>query len=157
MERPKAVPSLLIAILCGACATQPPPPAVDLEAEEQQIRQLAQDWFEAENRKDLDAIMEFVAERVVVQVPGVPIIEGKAAMRDFMAPVLESLVSITGGPMTVVVSEGGDMAYQFGTGLGVFEGPEGQFEDPQKYLFAWQKIDGEWKAVAGSFSSDVAM
>ena len=155
MVRPKAVLPLFIPLLCGACTTQPPPPTVDLAAEEQQIRQLTQDWFDAENRKDLDAIMEFVAEGIVLQAHGTPVVEGKEAMRTFMGPVLESMVSIIGGPMTIVVSESGDMAYQFGTSVVVFEGPDGEYEDPEKYLFAWEKMGGEWKAVAGAFSSDV--
>ena len=159
MSIPKVVACFPLVILFGACGadSEPALPPVDLPAEEQLIRQLTQDWYDAENRKDLDVIMEFVAEGVVVQVPGMPVIEGKDAMRDFMVPFLESLVSISGGPMTIVVSESGDIAYHFGTSIAVIEGPNGEFEDPEKYLFAWEKIDGEWKVVAGSFSSDLSM
>jgi len=81
-------------------------------------------------------------------------IEGKDAQRSLMATLLESMVSITGGPMTIVVSESGDIAYQYGTSTAIIKGPDGEFEDPEKYLFVWKKIDGEWKVVAGTFSSD---
>ena len=36
------------------------------------------------------------------------------------------------------------------------KGSDGDFEDPEKYLFAWKKIYGEWKVVAGAFSSDAS-
>ena len=123
-------------------------------SEEQQIRQSTQEWFDAENRKDLETIMQFVSEDIVLQVPGMPVIEGKEAMRTFMTTFLEALVSITGGPMTIDVSAGGDVAYHFGTSTAIINGPNGEFEDPEKYLFAWKKIDGKWKAVAAAFSSD---
>ncbi|MBN2028663.1 DUF4440 domain-containing protein [bacterium] len=145
---------VIVIILCG-CSTKPP--AVDFQAEEQQIRQFTQEWYDAENRKDLDAIMPFIAEESVLQMPGMPQIEGKEAQRSVMAVLLESMVSITGGPMTIVVSESGDIAYQYGTSTAVIQGPDGEFEDPEKYLFVWKKIDGEWKVVAGSFSSDKSM
>lgn len=155
----KAVALFPMLIVLGACNTgsESASPVVDLAAEEQLIRQATQDWFDAENRKDLDAIMEFVADGFVMQVPGMPVIEGKEAMRSFMGTFLESLTSIAGGPMTIVVSRSGDTAYHFGTSTAVIEGPDGQFEDPEKYLFVWEKIDGEWKAVAGAFSSDLPM
>lgn len=150
----KAAILLPLIILVTACNSDPASDSVDLVADEQQIRQLTQDWLDAENRKDLDTIMGFVAEGFLMQVPGMPVIEGKKSMRDFMTTVLDSLVGITGGPMTIVVSESGDIAYHFGTSTAVFVGPDGEFEDPEKYLFVWKKIDGEWKAVAVAFSSD---
>jgi ketosteroid isomerase-like protein len=128
--------------------------SVDLQAEEEQIRQFTQEWYDAENRDDLDAIMPFIAEESVLQMPGMPTIEGKDAQRSLMATLLESMVSITGGPMTIVVSESGDIAYQYGTSTAIIKGPDGEFEDPEKYLFVLKKIDGEWKVVVGSFSSD---
>ena len=145
---------VIIIILCG-CSTKPP--AVDFQAEEQQIRRMTQEWYDAENRKDLDAIMPFIAEESVMQMPGMPMIEGKEAQRNVMAMLLESMVSITGGPMTIVIAESGDLAYQYGTGTAIMKGPDGEFEDHQKYLFVLKKIDGEWKAVAGAFSSDRPM
>ena len=147
------IPSLLLVTAC----TTPPPPAVDLQAEVQQIRQLTQDWYDAENRKDLDAVMGFMAEGMVGEFHGMPLMEGKEAMRGVMAPMLEAMVSITPGPMTIVVSGDGEMAYQYGTSTAVFAGPDGEVEDPQKFLFVWRKLNGEWKAVAGASSSDVAM
>jgi ketosteroid isomerase-like protein len=142
--------SVTLVLLAGTSCQE----SVDLQAEEQQIRQFTQEWYDAENRDDLDAIMPFIAEESVLQMPGMPMIEGKEAQRSLMAMLLESMVSITSGPMTIVVSESGDIAYQYGTSTAIIKGPDGEFEDPEKYLFVWKKIDGEWKVVAGTFSSD---
>ncbi len=143
-----------LAVLFSACSQVP---AVDLQAEEEQIRQLNQQWYAAENRKDLDATMQFIAEDCVLHVPGIAPLEGHEAIRTFMAEFFQSLVSVGGGPTQIVVSSSGDLAYDWGTTQAIFEGPEGRVEDEQKYLIAWQKIDGEWKAVAGSFSSNLPM
>jgi len=146
-----------ILVLCGACASDPPRPVVDHKAEEQQIRQLTLDLYDAENRRDLDAIMGFIADGFVAQFPGTPLIEGKEGVRAATEAFLGSLVSVADGPMTIVVSDNGDMAYQFGTSKVIVEGPHGQVEDPQKHLFVWRKINGQWKVVAGAYSSDVSM
>lgn len=75
-------------------------------------------------------------------------------MSDFMETFLSPLVNISGGPMTIVIAESGGVAYQFGTGTATFEGPDGVIEDPKRYLLVWEKVDGEWKTLAGVFSSD---
>lgn len=133
------------------------PTPVDLQAEEQRIRQATDKWYEAENRKDIDTVMQFMNDDCVLQVPGVAMLEGHEAIRAFMSEFLKSLVSIEGGPMTIVPSSGGDLAYHYGTSTAVLEGPDGQVDDPEKYLMVWKKVDGDWKVVAGSSSSDRPM
>ncbi|MDP6776303.1 MAG: DUF4440 domain-containing protein [Candidatus Latescibacteria bacterium] len=147
-----------ILVLCGACASDPPRRVVDHRAEEQQIRQLTLDLYDAENRRDLNAIMGFMADGFVAQIPGTPpLIRGKEGVRAATEAFLGSLVSVADGPMTIVVSDNGDMAYQFGRSKVIVQGPDGQVEDPQKHLFVWRKINGQWKVVAGAYSSDVSM
>jgi hypothetical protein len=43
------------------------------------------------------------------------------------------------------------MAWDYGWNRAVYEG---SIEDEGKYLAVWKKINGEWKSVAISFSSD---
>jgi ketosteroid isomerase-like protein len=126
MSASRAVALFAILIVCVACASEPPPPIIDLQVEEQRIRELTHDWYDAENQKDLDAVMGFMADGMVAEFPGVPLIEGKEALRSVMATMLESIVSIAGDRMTIVVSGDGTMAYQFGTSRGVFQGPDGE-------------------------------
>jgi uncharacterized protein (TIGR02246 family) len=146
---------LALAVLFSACSQAP---AIDLQAEKEQIRQLNQQWYAAENRKDLDAIMQqFLAEECILQVPGIEPLEGHEAIRTFMEVFFQSLVSVSGEPTQIVVSASGDLAYDWGATHAVLEGPEGRVDDEQKYLIVWQKVDGEWKAVAGSFSSNLPL
>ena len=129
-------------------------PAVDIEAEKQVIIQLNQQWFEAENRKDLEATMSNAAEGIIIQSQDMPQFEGLAALRNFYTEFFKILVSIEGGSTNVVISESGDMAWDYGWNRNVIEGPEGPIEGEAKYLGVWQKIDGKWKAVAISFNGN---
>jgi hypothetical protein len=46
------------------------------------------------------------------------------------------------------------MAWNYTWNRAVYESPEGHIEDEGKALSVWQKINGEWKVVAISYSSD---
>lgn len=73
-----------------------------------------------------------------------------------MKPFIEDmLISINGKPTQIEVASSGDLAYDLGNSTATMNGPNGPYEDKQKYLIIWKKIDGKWKAVAGSFSSDL--
>jgi ketosteroid isomerase-like protein len=131
-------------------------PVVDVEAEKQVIRDMLKTAFEVENQKDVDAIMGlgFFAEDIIVQPPNMPQLKGLEAVRDFYTEFLKILVSIEGGPTEIIISETGDMAWDYGWNRAVYKGPDGPIEDEGKYLEVWKKIDGAWKIVAVSFSSD---
>ncbi len=128
--------------------------STDLKADQEAIRNIVQRWFEAENRKDVEATMGFMSKDVVLQAPNMPQIEGEKAVRDFFAAFFGSLISVSGGTNRVVISESGDMAYGIGPNRIVMEGQNGRIEDEGKWFIAWMKLGGEWKAVAASFSSD---
>jgi uncharacterized protein (TIGR02246 family) len=147
---------LCFAISCqqGEEVAEEAKPAVDVEAEEQAIREIAQKAFEAERQKDINAVLSIYAENVVVQPPNMPQIEGVEALRNFYTEFLKILVSIEGSPTKVTISEAGDMAWNYTWNRAVYEGPEGRIEDEGKALSVWQKINGEWKIVAISYSSD---
>jgi len=129
---------------------------VDVEAEKQVIRDMLKTVFEVEQQKDVDAIMGlgFFAEDVVVQPPNMPQSKGLEAVRNFYTEFFKILVSSEGGLTEIIISEAGDMAWDYGWTRAVYEGPDGPIEDEGKYLEVWKKIDGEWKIVALSFSSD---
>jgi ketosteroid isomerase-like protein len=131
-------------------------PAVDVEAEKQEIRDMLKKGFETENQKDVEAVMSlgFMADDIVIQAPNMPQLKGLEAARNFYTEFFKILVSIEGGPTEIIISESGDMAWDYGWNRAVYEGPDGLTEDKGKYLEVWKKIDGKWKIVAVSFSSD---
>ncbi len=131
---------------------------VDIEAEKKRIWEANQEWYRLENEKKLDDILEkFVDDDVIFQVPGMPQLVGKKALHDFMKSFLDDvLISIEGKPTLLEVADSGELAYDLGNSNARVNGPEGPMDDKQKYLIVWKKIDGEWKAIAGSFSSDLS-
>ena len=87
-------------------------------------------------------------------MPNVPEIQGKKAAREFYNQFLPVLVSTKGGLRKIEVSSSGDMAFVSGYHLTTTKGPEGPIEDEGKFLGVYKKIDGAWKCVAVSISSD---
>ena len=117
------------------------------------VEQVWHDLCEADKSKNLDHIIDHFSDDVIFHVSGFPPMEGKDALRDFIQA--ELLDDLKWGIDRTEVSESGDLAYDLGTTVAYLNGPDGPFEDHQKYLFVWKKIDGKWKAVAGHFSSDL--
>lgn len=130
--------------------------SIVIEAEKQVIRDMMETVIEAEQQKDVDALMElgFYAEDVIVQCPNMPQIKGLEAIPNFYTEFFKILVTIEGGSSEIIISEAGDMAWVYGWYRSVYKGPDGPIEDEGKYLDIFKKINGEWKCVAASFSSD---
>ena len=131
---------------------------VDIEAEKKKIWEANQDWYRLENENKVDEIFEkYVTDDLILQVPGMPQFVGREASYAFMKPFIEDvLISIDGKSAQLEVSASGELAYDLGNSTAIVNSPEGPVEDKQKYLIIWKKIDGKWKAVAGSFSSDLS-
>lgn len=130
-------------------------PDIDLEAEEQAIRSLMANWFADEVRRDMEASLSYMTPDVVIQAEGAPTISGIDAARSLYVGFFEiPYVDLELLPRTVVVAASGDLAYDIGPFNFVFEGENGRTEAPAKSTIIWRKLDGKWKAVAVSFSTD---
>jgi len=127
---------------------------VDIESEKELLGQLGQEWWASWNRKDLDAEMRLIADDIIVQPANMPQFTGKGTYREFMEEYYKTLVSTSGESTRIEVSSSGDMAYDIGTMKVVLTGPEGRYEDDQKYFAVYKKINGKWKCTALSASSD---
>jgi ketosteroid isomerase-like protein len=144
---------IIIAILFPACAPAPEP-SVDLQAEEAAIRELSKRDLEAYNNKDIEAVLSHLAEDHVAHEPNRPPYVGREAQRPGLEGFFEILVSENWEITKIEISASGDLAYVLGSYQLVFEGDEGQIEDEGKYLSVVKKINGEWKYVALSVSSN---
>lgn len=123
--------------------------------DEEQIREHNRAWFGAERRKVLAGTMAFIADDAVLQPANAPPVVGREAIESFYASLYDMpIVDIGGEPTTIEVASSGDLAYDVGTNYVVVDGPEGRAEDRGKYLLVWKKTNGQWKAVAMSYSSD---
>lgn len=120
---------------------------VDTAADEQAIRANVARWLELVRSKDAAGIAQLYAEDGAAMAPNAPIAKGRAAIQQLWQSMLAGPGELTFEPEQILVSSSGDMAldrgtYRFG-------------EDVGKYVVVWRKVDGEWKAAADIFNSDL--
>jgi ketosteroid isomerase-like protein len=144
---------IIIAILFPACAPAPEP-SVDLQAEEAAIRELSEKDLEAYNNKDIEAVMSHLAEDHVAHEPNRPPYIGRESQRASIEGFFKILVSENWEITKIEISASGDMAYVLGSYQMVVGGDDDPVEDEGKYLSVLKKINGEWKYVALSISSN---
>jgi ketosteroid isomerase-like protein len=138
-------------------------PEVDLAAEESAVRELIVRAFEAERevfagRESLESVLQFYAAGAVGQAANMPELQGLDALREYYTEYFSLLmVTVEGGSNQTFVASSGDLAFDIGWNRMVLNGPEGPVEDIGKYLCVLRKVEGEWKIVAISSSSDSPM
>ena len=128
--------------------------SVDIEAEEQLIKDKSTAIIEAEQQTDLDATLSYYAEDVILQVSDRPQTQGLEEFQNFIEGFFNVIVSIEGEATEVHVSKSGDMAWDNVLYRIIINGPDGPIEEEGNYLEVWEKINGEWKCVVISISSD---
>jgi len=155
MRFPAAV--LLLSGVLSGCQ-QGGVPEADLQSEAELVRRRSEQLVEAENRKDLDAVMTFYAQEAVIQPPGAPAVQGQEAIRQLYTSFFREVpfVSFTATNTALHVARGGDLAYETGINRFLLDKGGARVEEVGKYLGVWRKVDGEWRLAAISFSSDQA-
>ena len=130
--------------------------SVDTESIEAKIRQADLALLRAEEQRDLDGAMEFIAPHAVFQPPGYSPIVGHEAIRQFYETQWFKLpfIEISGTPEAIVVGSSGDLAYFDGRSQMVVEISGERTVAAGKYLGVWQKISGKWKLAAISWSAN---
>jgi len=86
----------------------------DVEEEKRLVDEVVQGLVEADISKDLDRVMAFFAEDIVYQLPGVPPIHGKDAVRQYLDGAFDLLEDMKAGAHRTEVSASGDLAYSVG-------------------------------------------
>ena len=130
--------------------------SVDTESIEAKIRQADLALLRAEEQRDLDGVMDLIAPHAVFQPPGYSPIVGHEAIRQFYDTQWFKLpfIEISGRPEAIVVGSSGDLAYFDGRSQMVVEISGERTVATGKYLGVWQKISGEWKLAAISWSAN---
>lgn len=128
----------------------------DVTAETEAVRVRSDGLVGAEAALDVEGALVFYAEDAIVQPANAPQIRGREAIVESYRQFFEGsqLKEFSGKGAHLTVSQGGDLAYEYGVNRTVLAGPEGDLLDVGKYLLVWKKIDGEWLVVALAFSSD---
>ena len=130
--------------------------AVDAQSDVDALMQTSRDWARAAATGDLEAIVAFWADDAVVYAPDREPIEGKAAIREYVAESLKIPgFTITWEPQSGYVASAGDLGYLLETNRVTLTGENGQLVSlPGKAITVWRKgSDGKWKCVADTWNS----
>ena len=122
------------------------------------LRKMTQDWMQACNTKQLDDLLEFYSPDATVLRPNVPPVRGAAAIREYFFGALEAgLGEVEMEPLRVELF--GDIAFEAGRCKMLVPVAMGKRrEERGKYLIIFNRLaNGEWKAVADSWSSDLSI
>jgi uncharacterized protein (TIGR02246 family) len=131
-------------------ATAPPPPAVDIAAEEQAIRNRSGEWMNYANAKDVASVVKVYSPDVVTVYDGNVdrgVAEVQATMEKNVKDNPNSLISWS--TTAVKVAESGDLAYETGNINMDPDGPDGKKPGTTgTFVTVWEKVDGTWRVVA---------
>ena len=144
----------------GCSNTSAPPPdtsAADLQA----VKDVETAWVKDAASKDPDKWASYFTEDGSGLYPGGPTLNGRAAIKAAMAPLMtDPNFSLTFQSTRAMASKGGDMIYSQGTYVMTISDPKTKqpITDRGKFLTVYMKQpDGSWKAVADAFNSDSHM
>lgn len=138
-------------VLCAACKVAPP----DLSEADRTAIRAATDSFVANQRARRDsATAEMYAEGASLMPPNAGIVEGRAAIRAWLA----AFPPMAGFTLTPIEIDGrGDLAYVRGTYSFTLVGPDGHqlSEDRGKFVEVRRRENGKWLVVIDIFNSDL--
>ena len=156
---------LALAALTAGCsnapAPAPAPPPDTRAADVQAVMKLEAAWSKDVDAKDADKWASYFADDGTGLYPGAPALNGKAAIKAGMVPILaDPNFELTFQSTRAVASKGGDMVYSQGTYSMTMTNPKTKkpVTDKGKYLTIYVKqADGSWKVAADTFNSDSPM
>jgi ketosteroid isomerase-like protein len=120
---------------------------VDIETEKEEILRNIQELESAENRKDIEGMLQLAADDFVFVYRDAKI-EGKADAGEMLNESAKNFLSSKHVALRVEVSVSGDMAWLLGYELNDRAADGGVVETKQYYVITFRKVDGKWKQVA---------
>ena len=123
---------------------------VDRRAEGEKLMQVSRAWSDVVATGNLEAVMAGWADDAIMMPPGLPAIEGKAAIRNYVEGATQAPgFTISWEPISAHVSDNGDMAYLIERNAISFNDETGNpVTTYGKVVTVWRKDPGgEWKNV----------
>lgn len=152
---------LALAALSTGCSTAPAPVPDTRAADVQAVKDVEAAWVKDLATKDADKFASYFAEDSRGLYPGGATLNGRAAIKAAIAPMLaDPNFAMSFQATQVIASKGGDMVYTHGTYTMTTTDAKTKkpMTDKGKYLTIYAKqADGSWKAVADTFNSDSPM
>jgi ketosteroid isomerase-like protein len=127
---------------------------IDIDAEKKEIKQVGAAAFDAEDHKDVEGLLSFCTEDIILQIPTIPQLQGIPALRKYYNRFFPRFESLKGAADYIEVSSAGDMAWEYGLFTVEYKRPEGTIFDQGKYLLVWRKVNNQWKIAGYSVSSN---
>jgi len=147
MSTPRVLLPLAAILVAGNCS----PPRFDPAAEQDRLLRRDMEWADAASAgKDLEKIVSYWSDDAVVIPPGQPVLEGKAAIRAYVAASLQIPgFKIHWTSEKVVFSSDGKLAYMRGTSEMTVPGPTGALMTLHgRGVTVWRlDPDGQWRCV----------
>ncbi len=151
MKRRATLPVLLFSSIAFlACSpAAPPPPTVDLAAEEAAIRAQDAKWMDAVQKRDAAAEAALIADDAVIYREHGDPLAGPAAFQAFEQKFYTDNPMSTASWTTakIEIAASGDLAVQTGTYNDMKLGPKGAGEDHGSFVTEWRKVNGTWMVV----------
>lgn len=153
--------AVALAVIVAGCAQAPPPAPPDTRpADTKAIQDVEAAWSQSFATKDVNKITASYSDDASVYMPDVPVINGIAAIKAAMTPmVADKNFTLTFASTGMEVAKSGDIAYSHGTFTQTSTDPKTKkvVTVNGKYLTVFEKqADGGWKATQDSFSEDGA-
>jgi uncharacterized protein (TIGR02246 family) len=152
----RIVTMLVMIITLAGCTT---PPVADTGVENENIKQLQNEWLVAYQNMDIEKIMNIYAADAVVMAPNTPACNGSDEIRKSLETMFNDTTLVwkdfTWTNDLIEVSPGGDMAYVVVTASTPIITTEGIRIIPSSGIDIWKKIDGEWKAVVDTWNNQL--
>jgi uncharacterized protein (TIGR02246 family) len=128
----------------------------DRSADEAAIKALDQQYFSAVKAKDVNMLADTYSNDAVSMPPNNPPLMGHDDIVKYNDAMLKTPnFGMTGETKTVSFSDDGTVAYAWGTYSATWTDAKGKaVKDEGKYLNVLRKVDGKWKVVMDSFSSN---
>jgi ketosteroid isomerase-like protein/quercetin dioxygenase-like cupin family protein len=134
----------LAASLAGACTA-----SVNVDQERSTLLSRDREW--SGTTKDVDKFISYLAADASVYPPGSPVVTGTDAIRKMFTEMSSAPgFSLEWTPSRADVSASGDLGYTTGT----YHGTTQAGTETGKYVTAWKKIGGEWKATEDIFNAN---
>ena len=146
----KTLPPLVLAIVVVASCAR----TVNVEQEKTALMARDAEW--ATSTTSADTFASFVAPDGTIAVSGAPGITGPAAIRAAFEPMMKAPgFSLTWQATRADVGASGDLGYTAGNYTLKTSGPSGiPVTENGKYQTVWKKIDGAWKVLEDSVTSN---
>jgi ketosteroid isomerase-like protein len=121
---------------------------VNIQVEKHEIEQMLKRVEAAENRHDVDLMLADMTDDPLLHICAIPPVKGQTAVRQLYHEFFKTFVSTNITSQQIHISSSGDIAWDYGSYVNEFQGPEGRITEEGKYLGIYHKVDGKWKGAA---------